>query len=238
MIVDEPPYDLVALFADEDARLLIQGAIHRGEARGCLSPFRWRSLRDARRDAFRADPTKVLGPFLNLPECRFLLAWDHEGSGSTADRPAEAEEAVICSLLQAGVARNRVVAVAFEPEVETLLAPVWERVKTVMAAKRGMQAPSDDAVLALIRRVSRSGESAKPSQGVEEALLKRPKEMFSALVRFLNLRRSPRLYSDLGAQLSLRGLKEKREGSQISDALVRWFPGKKRGVNGGNSHRL
>ena len=80
MIVDDPPYELIVLFADEDARRLVMGLIERGQERRCLRPFRWRAIRDPRRDAVVKAPDAALRPFVGRAEHRFVVLWDHSGA--------------------------------------------------------------------------------------------------------------------------------------------------------------
>ena len=78
MIVRDPPYDLVALFSDLDMQKLFEELVERGQEPGrrCARRFRWRSLRDPRRDTVWSQPERVLLPFIGTG-CSFLIAWDH-----------------------------------------------------------------------------------------------------------------------------------------------------------------
>jgi len=77
MIVQEPPYDLVALFADLDMQKLSEALIERGQEprRRCVREIRWRSQRDPRRDTVWREPDRALAPFLGM-DALFLPAWD------------------------------------------------------------------------------------------------------------------------------------------------------------------
>jgi hypothetical protein len=91
MIVRDPPYDLVALFSDLDMQKLFEELVERGQEPGrrCARRFRWRSLRDPRRDTVWSQPERVLLPFIGTG-CSFLIAWDHSGSGRESESRAGA----------------------------------------------------------------------------------------------------------------------------------------------------
>jgi AcrR family transcriptional regulator len=215
VIVDEPPFDLVALFADADAQKLFEAAIERGQERRCLSSFRWRSIRDARRDALAHQPERVLGPLLESSR-RFLVTWDHEGSGFETEKPEAVENRVVEALTCRGIPRESVLAVAHVPEVEQVLVPVFRQCLALLADKRRTVPPPDDLIL------SRAG---KPGRSLEKAFAERPKELLNAAILLLNLRPSASLFQDLGRRLSLPDLKQGACTQRIASALHEWFPG-------------
>lgn len=220
MIVDEPPYSLVVVFADSDAQQFCQRLIERGQERRCLAAFRWRSIRDPLRDTLVHDPLTAVGPHLSRCE-RFLLACDHQGSGreSTAPHLLEAAiEAAIQPQLRLG---QEAIACVFAPLLEELLIPTWERVKEILATKRARPAPSDDEVLAQLRR----NEGKQLTQGIATVLDERPKSVLAALLQLLHLRHNAPLFEELGRQLSARRLKQRRSLARIMTTLMRWFPG-------------
>lgn len=221
MIVEEPPYDLVALFSDSDMQKLIERSIERGqEQRSCTRPFRWRSLRDPRRDTVWREPDRALQVFLRT-DCRFLIVWDHQGSGSEIRTLEEVETRAVGRLTTFGVPEDRVLAVAFNPELEISFRRVWPKVKRVISERRGMDAPEDSVILDEARKhLSR----LQIPETFEEALARNPKELFEALIRLVRLRQSPSLYEDIGNRVSLRGLKAEQVLSRIAVAITAWFP--------------
>lgn len=216
MIVETPPYDLVALFADKDAELLFERIIERGQERGCIRPLRWRSLRDPRRDAAVArDPGRSLQPFLG-GRTKLLVVWDHEGSGRERDVPEHVAEMATASLLRRGASASDVLCVALVPELEAVLMPVWDRLGPALVEGRGSKPPSDVEVA---RRGGLGG-----IEELAEARLNRPKEVFQALVEVAGLRWSARVFERLGGALSIPGLKGAREVERITVRLQEWFP--------------
>jgi hypothetical protein len=221
VIVEEPPYDLVVLSADAEMKLLLEKLIERGQVgRGCTRPFRWRSLRDPRRDTVWREPHRPLAPFLEMG-CSFLVAWDHQGSGREGRRPEDLEAEAMRSLTDHGVPAGRALAVAFDPELEISWRPVWPGVKRLVADERGEEPPDDLAILAEAQRAS---PRLRIPGSFDEALDRCPKELFEALIRLLRLRRSPPLYARLGEALSLRALKRERALERIALAISGWLP--------------
>jgi hypothetical protein len=104
--------------------------------------------------------------------------------------------------------------------LEELLVPTWERVKSVLAGKRGRAAPADDEVLAALRR----DDQAWHVQDLGVALAERPKAVLAALLRILQLRHNAPLFGELGRQLSVPKLKQRRCLDRIMATLQRWFP--------------
>ena len=217
MIVEEPPYELVGLFACADAMRFVSAAIERGQRASCLRHLRWRALRDPRRDQVAQKPDALLGPFLAQPDLRFLLMWDHEGSGRERERPDEVEADVLARLGRRGVDASRVCAVALVPELEACFAPAWARVADVVAAARRRPRPTDQALLAKLRKFG------KEHRDIEDALRVHPKDALGALLALLELRRSPALYEDLGARLPLSQIKLAPPMLRVANALQEWF---------------
>lgn len=224
VIVEEPPYDLVAVFADADAKLLLEEVIERAQRARMVAPFRWRSLRDARRDAFRADPVSAVGPLLKRGQSNYLFTWDHQGSGRENDEPVACEKEVERALVVAGVGEQRVMAIAFVPEVESLLVPVWPRVVQIVSGIRGGEPPSADFILATAARKARKYRVTLPPS-FEDALAEYPKEVFHGLLSAVNLRRSASIYQRLGQDLSIAGMREGPQMERLLSRLEGWFPG-------------
>ncbi len=223
MKVGERPYDLIALFADLDAMNLIEALIERGQQRECLGPFRWRSFRDPQRDALRNRPDSLLEPFLHEAGCRFLLVWDHSGSGRENTTPECAGEEVVKKLARRGVPSDHVYTFVVEPEIEGVLGTVWQRTKEILAAERGMSPPPDTAV----RQQGAKIFNIPIPEKFSDALDAYPKEMLISVIRLLRLRHSATLYDTLGRQLSIQAMKQ---GSptvdRLAEVLRQWFPAK------------
>lgn len=221
MIVQAPPYDLVALFADLDMQKFFEMLIERGQqpARRCIRTIRWRSLRDPRRDTVWRKPDQVLAPFLRT-EARFLIIWDHHGSGYENIAARTIEEQTVQRLAKAGLATDRILAVAVEPELEAFFCSVWPRVKKIISSERGVPPPGDDLVAQAARR---SGLRERPPRGSEVALRDHPKEMFEGLLRCLRLRRAAPLYEKIGSEISLPGVKQDRTALRIAETMRHWF---------------
>ncbi|HSG40366.1 MAG TPA: hypothetical protein VLE27_12070 [Thermoanaerobaculia bacterium] len=221
MIVREPPYELVALFSDLEMQKLIERLIERGqERRNCTRAFRWLSLRDPRRDTVWREPDRALQVF-SRSDCRFLIVWDHHGSGSENLPPQVIESQAVSRLTALGIQEDRVLAVAFSPELEIAFRRVWPKVKRVVSDRRGIDAPEDSAILDEARRHL---PQLKLSETFEESFVQNPKEVFEALVRLVRLRRSPPLYEGIGDHVSLRALKGESAISRIASAIASWFP--------------
>lgn len=221
MIVQEPPYDLVVLSSDSEMKLLIEQLLERGQTgRSCTRPFRWRSIRDPRRDTVWREPDRPLALFLRM-DCSFLILWDHQGSGREGRQPQDLEEEAIGRLTASGVPRDRVLAVAFDPELEISFRPAWPRVKQIVAGERAAEPPDDSKILA---EAQRGKPRLRIPDDFDTALALHPKELFEALVRLLRLRRSPPLYAKIGRNVSLRALKRESALSRIANAISGWLP--------------
>lgn len=223
MIVQEPPYELIALFSDLEMQKFLEALIERGqeEGRQCARGFRWRSLRDPRRDTVWSQPERVLLPFLRF-DYRFLIVWDHHGTGLEATSASEVEEKVVRKLESVGVSADRVLALALEPELERLLVPVWPKVKALIGEERAVSPPDDAAILTEMRKLFPVQSSN--SRELKDLLHLHPKEVFESLVRLLRLRRAPPLYEKLGAQVSLPAIKRDDAATRIATAISGWFP--------------
>ena len=223
MIVEEPPYEMVAVFADADAKYFVQTLIERGQDRSCLRQFRWRSVRDAMRDAVWSQPVRVLSPFLRIDECRFLLVWDHEGSGRENDYEAGAvEEEVIGALERAGISRSRIEAIALTPEFEGLLTPVWDRAKQMICQIRRTETVEDAVIFERAIRLIRRKGADEPAD-FPSALEGHPKEVALALLSIVNLRSSPALFKQLAERLSIPRIKLNSQAQRLSRKLEEWF---------------
>lgn len=216
MIVDTPPYDLVALLACADQLRLLEALVERGQQSGCLRPFRWRLIRDPRRDQVCQVPEQLLEPFLGSGSCRFLIAWDHSGSGREGQAAEMVEREVRERLKRRGVPSEEVAALAFDPELEICFRPVWRRMVDVLAEVREKEAPDDAVILAAL---TRSGHRAAD---LDDAFCRFPKELVEAVFEVLSLRRSPMLYATLGQKLSISLLTLGTLG-RFSAPLEGWF---------------
>jgi hypothetical protein len=153
--------------------------------------------------------------------------WDRHGSGREDAGAYNLEEQVVARLEKLGVARDRVLAVALNPELECLFRKAWSRVKEIVVAERGCAVPGDAEILAEARRANPRlwpvGKGELEDE-LEEGLVAHPKELFEALVRLVRLRRTAPLYERIGAQVSLRALKKVDEALRVAKALSSWFP--------------
>lgn len=221
MIVQEPPFDLIVLFPDSEMKLMLEALIERGqENRNCSRPFRWLSLRDPRRDTVWREPDRPLGLFLGM-KCCFLIVWDHQGSGSEDQPPAEIEAHVVHRLTELGVPRDRILAVAFNPELEISFRMAWPRIKRIVAGERRTEPPADSLIL---EEAQRRNPRLRIADDLDHAFASHPKELFEALIRLLRLRRSPPLYAKIGDRASLRALKGEVALARIATAVASWFP--------------
>lgn len=219
MIVAEPPCDLLVVFADSDAQRFCEQLIERGQERRCIRPLRWRSLRDPLRDTLVHDPRSAIEAHLSGCE-RFLLVFDHRGSGREDLEPPALEAAVEAELRQRLSPSQQAIACAFSPMLEELLVPTWERAKDLLAAKRGRAAPGDAEVLARLPRVP----GGRPPEVLADALAERPKALLDALLEILQLRHHAALFAELGGQLSAPKLKQRRSLDRLMGRLQQWFP--------------
>jgi hypothetical protein len=222
LIVQEPPYDLVALFSDLEMQKLFEVLLERGQVAGrnCTRRFRWRSLRDPRRDTVWNQPERPLAPFLRM-DCFFLIVWDHQGSGSEEEVSSRTEDSVVARLEVAGIPAERILAVALDPELECLFRTVWPKVKSTVAQERGVPPPDDSSILGEARR---SVPKMRSAQEFGRALGDHPKEVFEALVRLVRLRRAAPLYEKIAGQISLPLVKKESAAERIALRISSWFP--------------
>lgn len=197
--------DLVVVFADEDARRAVQAMITRGVGR-CLSPFDARYLRHTGRDARVAQqPIDFLRESAALhATSRYLVLWDHHGSGRERQAPSDVEADVCRMLVGAGIAEANVAAIAFVPELEVVLAPVWERTLTLLAA----------------------GGSPNPAGPVPFDREHPREKSWIPAVRATKQRLGAEHFRRVAAGLSLPALKSEPASPlhRISQALQTWFP--------------
>lgn len=223
MIVQEPPYDLIALFADLEMQKFFEALIERGQepARRCIHTVRWRSLRDPRRDTVWREPERALAPFLKM-DVRFLIVWDHHGSGFETAPANEIALKTIQRLKSRGLAEENVFAIAIDPELECLFYPVWDRVKRIISSERSLKPPTDEMLLESARKAH---PRTITTESAEAALRANPKEIFDALVvTHTRLRRAAPLYRKIGAEVSLPAVKRRSPAEGIVGALRTWFP--------------
>lgn len=194
------PPELVVLFADADAERFVSTLIERGIERGCLRPCRWEPVRDPMKDPRVArEPQVALGPYLMQPGVRYLILWDHVGSGFEEREAADVEQRVVDALKRAGVAPERVAAMAFTPELEAVFEPVWDRVLELLAHKRNHTLKS------------------VPFQIAD------PKASFHEAVTEYRLRPDAALFRELAGALSVPQLKLGTGLARVADRLVAWF---------------
>ena len=192
--------ELVILFADADAERFVSRLVARGIESRCLTPFRWQAVRETMRDARLAQaPLAAARPFIADPATRFLVLWDHHGSGREHRPPSEVEESVIASFARGGVAHDRVCAVSFVPEFEAVLEPTWDRVLSELAARRAE----------LPRAITFDRAD--------------PKRSMKAAADAHRLRTNPALYEEFASKLSLHALKQGEALGRIAVCLVGWF---------------
>jgi hypothetical protein len=215
--VVEAPHDLVVLVACADLERLVEQLLERGEESGCLRETRFRMIRDPMRDQVCNAPERLLAPFLRESQCRFLILWDHQGSGHEAQLPTAVEDDVLDRMVRTGVERDRVAAIAISPELEGVLRPVWLSAQTILATVRKRRLPHDADLLTQLRRMGHEFESATA------ALNAAPKETLQALIACLGLRWSPALFATLGRELPVPTLKGAAPVSRVASRLESWF---------------
>jgi hypothetical protein len=226
MIVRDPPYELVSVCADADTQRMLERLLERGQERGCLRAFRWRSERSALRDPLISRPETVLSVFRQpgLP-CRFLLVWDHAGCGQENQSASDLETSVRNCLSRSGFEVRDLAVVCVPPELEILLGPVWVRVKDLLASKRGRPPPEDEAVIRRARLLqSRKPRGSEIPDDVNLGLSRCPKELFEGLLSILDLRASPALFEEVGERVSIPDLKSIPAAAELAQRLVEWFP--------------
>lgn len=181
-------------------------------------PIRWIIRRDPMRDSSVCQsPLRCLAgvrPSLS----RLLVMFDHHGSGRESTPARELEVEVVGQLLRAGFPRSDVECIVLEPELEAVLAPAWDRVAAVLAARRNIAPPTYEQVLA------KAGIRSPAEAHVWAAeLARQPKEFLDAMLRILRLRHEPSIFADIGRQVSLRTFKEGPAAGRLAACLTGWF---------------
>lgn len=214
--------DLVVLLADLDAEELWKPILMRAMEphTRCMKPIRWTTQRDPSRDALIAKPGRSLVRFDR--SCHVLVLWDHHGSNSRRS-VAETEQQVIERVVARGFATERVLATAFDPELEALFAPAWSRVAGALAQGAQKDALSQGDTLTRFRKLRECPPGAK-NLPFGEALQKHPKEMFEACLLLLGQPRAPRRYKTLGETVGLKHFKKSSVFRRIAERLEAWFP--------------
>ena len=157
-------------------------------------------MRDPMHDARVArQPTAALGAFLGHATCRFAVVLDKHGAGQDNLDAREIEAGIVGALTRAGVEPHRVVAIAFEPELEVVLVSVWPRVLEELGKKRGALAVTS------------------------EPDITDPKASFTRALQAQRLKATPPLFAELAGALSLERLKEGAALRRLREKLVEWF---------------
>lgn len=194
---------LVVLYADLDAQYFVTELLRRGIERRCMAAPEAVHVRDTQGDSGVAkDPLETLCPVLQRGD--YVLAlWDHHGSGWENRAPEQVEEEV-CRKISAIVPRERVEAIAFVPELEAALAPVWERTLTLLAA----------------------GGRPNPAGPVPFDRAHPREKSWIPAVRATKQRLGAEHFRRVAAGLSLPALKSEPASPlhRISQALQTWFP--------------
>ncbi len=191
--------ELVVIVADLDTEAFVKTLVLRGMERGCLRPFTFDVIRDTKRDhAVATQPTRLVAHMPFEPARRFLVIWDHHGSGRERDACEVVESNVRDAFVRIGVAREAALAVAFAPELEVVFGAVWARVRELLAAKRG------DSV------------SNFPWDARD------PKAAFEGLARRHRVK-APPLFEEIAKQVSLKDLKGGDAIGRIASTFVEWF---------------
>lgn len=192
--------DLVCLLADADTERLLARIVRRGIERNCLPPIKIRYLRDPMRDSsvVRNAHTLIL-PYAQEPLPKFLVMWDHHGSGRDADVAAAVESDVRGLIARMSVPPADILTLAIVPELETLLEPVWSGVLDALAdlGSRG--------------RPNVSFNSRDPKGSLRQA------------AKAAGVRLAPHVFATLGERVSLPKLKLTATGKRLADQLEAWF---------------
>lgn len=230
MIVREPPYDLIALFADDDAQRFIEQIIERGQSMRCLRKLRWASVSDPMHDSLCKNPERELDPYVRLPNAdrqHYLLLWDQDGSGREKMPQRIAEDRAIKALHSLGVPEERILAVAIQPELEVMLVePALDRCIEILAKERKRPIPRIEEIL---RRVSARIRKQEPSADLTiefgAIITKYPKEILEAVCACLQIPYGPVIFHKyLGPQLPVSLLKRQPTFQRVTDWLARQFP--------------
>lgn len=196
----EPP-ELVLLLADQDTRRFVEAVIDRGMKRRCLPPLRIDVVIDPMKDSSvvrRAGDS--LRSFAQRPWKHVVVIWDHHGSGRHKDSAAAVEEEVVAQVERLGFPRDRILALAVDPELEILLEPVWE---SVLDALRDIGSrPRPDAAFSAV----------DPKLSLDLAAIQ------------ARVKLAPHVFKELGGRVSIPALKKTSVGGRLSSRLEHWFP--------------
>lgn len=231
MIVRDSPYELVVVSADADVQKFIERLLERGQERGCISPFRWRSERNALRDTLVSRPETAFKAFQPNPSggvvCRFILVWDYQGCGRESQSAEDVESEVTKRLVACGIDSSDLATICIQPEFEVVFSPrrVWDKVRDELASKRNMLPPDDDAVIRCAKAIQRKrARSVNIPDDLESAMQDCPKEILEGLLSYTNLRASPALFEELANGVSIPAVKQVPFANRIAQKLTEWFP--------------
>ncbi len=207
MTVPDESERLIVLAADRDIEETLRGVLDRPECLGMRRVF-VECRRHPNRDAgCRANAAEFLRPFLN----RFshaLVVFDREGCGSTEPRSVIEQE------LESELARNgwqthgRVIVI--DPELEAWL---WSDSPAVLQAIGWNRGYADLRSWLLGEKVW-DPSSTKPH---------RPKTALNRTLQRTRRRRSPRLYGEIAADVSLTHCQDSAF-QKLKTVLQTWFP--------------
>ena len=194
-------FDLVCLSADADTERLLEAVVRRGIERQCLPPIAIRYLRDPMRDSsvVRNAHTLLL-PYAREPLPKFLVIWDHHGSGRECDTPAAVESDVKGLIARLGIPITDILTLAIAPELELLLEPVWSGVLDILGQLGSRTRPNS------------AFHSRDPKKSLQEA------------AKAAGVKLAPHVFTTLGDRASLPQLKRTVPGKRLADQLESWFP--------------
>lgn len=217
--------DLVVLTPCIDHATFVEKILTRGQQSNCIRVLRHKVIRDELRDCLYHSPQRLLQPFLRHP-CRYLIVWDHDGSG--ARLPEEAEQSVRRSLEPWSLA-DRMLAVAVAPELEGILTAQYPKCRELlveMAKRTNKPVPTDEQILRKTCEILRKDHRRRREpQNLSEACEDTPKELLKATATLTLGRYSPVVVATLAEKLSLEFLKTNRSDfSRITSWLKIQFP--------------
>lgn len=230
MIVREPPYDLIVLFADDDAKYFFERIIERGQTARCLRKLRWASVSDPMHDSLCRNPERELLPYVRLPNAashRYLLLWDHQGSGCENIPIEETESVARQALVNCGVAADRILAVAMQPELEALLVgSTLEHCISILSIERQKTPPTPAQILdRVIRRLRCRRPVPDPPNSLHSATMIYPKEVLEAIAAHLQIPYNSVLFHKyLGPKLPLGQLQQHTTFARLTTWLLHEFP--------------
>jgi hypothetical protein len=206
--VTEPK--LVVVVADADAEAMVRVLVDRGMERRCLDATEYVVRRHPMRDAAVCrNPLSALQG-VRPGSTRVLVVFDLHGSGREEDPRDAIERDVVEELERHGFPRGDVGCVVLDPEVETVLVCVWDRVAELLAAKRGESPPPRSAY-------------GVPEENWQSALAADPKGYFLRLLAAMRLRHQSALFGEIARAVSLPALKSGDASARIAGHLVQWF---------------